>query len=104
MSIVLLEPSDPRQSTQSTTSFIPVQNTEVCHPDREFSVRSIPRSEDESVRRTVHGFESESFLFDIEFEHVLGVVLPVTRSFPKFRVEHVGSDDLLVVASTVLRL
>lgn len=104
MSIILLEPSDPRQSTQSTTSFVPMQNTEIGHPDRQFSVRSIPRSEDESVGRAVHGFESECLLFDIEFEHVFGVVLPVTRSFPEFRVEHVGSDDFLVVAATVLRL
>lgn len=104
VSIVLLEPPDPRQSTQGTTRLVPVQDTEVGHPDRELSVRAVARGKDQGVRRAVHRLERERLLLDIELEHVFGIVLPVTRSLPQSRVEHVGRDDLLVVALAVLGL
>lgn len=90
MSIILLEPPDPGQSSQSSRRFIPMQNTKVCHPNWELSVTPIPRSENQTMSWTIHRLESEFLLLDLELEHVVGVILPVTGGFPELRVVHVG--------------
>ena len=47
----------------------------------------------------------ESFLlFDVEYEHIVLVILPVAGCLPELTVEHVRGDDFLVPALEVLAL
>ena len=55
-----------------------MDDTELSHPNRQFLVTSISRVKDETVSRTVHGLERPFLLLDVEREHVIVVVLPVT--------------------------
>jgi hypothetical protein len=102
--VVLLETTDTGETGESAGRFVAVENTEVGHADGELAVRAVAGGEDEAVRGAVHGLEGEGLLLDVELEHVVGVVLPVTRRLPQLRVEHVRGDDLLVVALAVFRL
>jgi hypothetical protein len=42
------------------------------------------------VTGTVHRLERKLVLVHLELEHVLGVVLPMSRRLPQLRVENVG--------------
>jgi len=100
--IVLHEPPHTRQASQRSACLIPVDDTELGHADGELLVTAIFRVEDEAVARAVHGFKGPLLLLDVEREHVVLVVLPVTRGLPELRVVHVGRDDLLVATLEVL--
>lgn len=52
----------------------------------------------------IHGLKGESVLVDVKGEHVLTVMLPVSRSLPELAAVHVGGQDLLEVALVVLLL
>lgn len=47
------------------------------------------------MSRAVHGFQSKQLLLHLKGEHVLAVVLPVTRSHPEPAVVNVWGDHLL---------
>ena len=66
-----------------------MDNTKLCHPDRELLVTSIPRVKDETMPRAVHRFQGPLLLLDVEREHVVFVVLPVSGSFPEFAIVHI---------------
>jgi hypothetical protein len=91
--VILYESSDTSQASKGTAGFIPVDDTEFSHSDRELLVTSISRVKDQAVTRTVHRLQRPFLLLNVENEHVVLVVLPVTRGFPEFRVVHVGRDD-----------
>lgn len=59
---------------------------------------------DLAVPGAVHGLQAELLLLDIESEHVLGVVAPVSRRLPQVRLVHVGRHDLLEPSQAVLLL
>ena len=59
-----------------------MENTEFCESEGKLPVTTLPAVKDETVTWTIHGLESEFLLFDLEYEHVLGVVLPMARCFP----------------------
>lgn len=46
------------------------------------------------MTRAVHRLESKLLFVNLELEHVFGIVLPVTRSFPEVGVEDIGRSDL----------
>lgn len=52
----------------------------------------------------IHGLKGESVLVDVKGEHVLTVMLPVSRSIPELAAIHVGGQDLREVALVVLLL
>lgn len=81
-----------------------MKNTEICHAPRQILVGNIGVIEDLAMARAVHGLQSESLLLDIKSEHVLFVMVPMTRSFPQVRLVHVGSHDLLEASFSVLPL
>jgi len=54
------------------------------------------------VTRTVHGLKTEMLLLNVKSEHILLVVIPVTRGLPELGVVHVGGDNLLVATLSVL--
>ena len=70
-----------------------MNDTELCHPDRELLVTSVPRVKDDAMSRTIHRFQCPFLLLDIECEHVVFVVLPVSGSFPEFAVVHIRRDN-----------
>lgn len=70
-----------------------MDDTELCHPDRELLVTSISRVKDDTMSRAIHRFQSPFLLLNIEREHVILVVLPVSGSFPEFTVVHIRGDD-----------
>ena len=59
---------------------------------------------DETMARTVHWLESISLLFNVDLEHVVRVVIPMSGDLPQLRVVQVGSHDLLEAALPVLLL
>ena len=82
MRIILHETPYTRQPSQSATRLIAVNDTKLRHSDRELLVTPVSGVEDEAMSRTVHRLESPFLLLYVEGEHVILVVLPVTRSFP----------------------
>lgn len=62
------------------------------------------RSKALPVSWAVHGFEGEGLLFHLEGEHVLAVVLPVSRGLPQLAVVDVGCHHLLEAPLSVLTL
>lgn len=56
------------------------------------------------VAGTVHGLQRKDIFFCREGEHVLTVVLPVTRCLPKSAVVDIGRGHLLEASSPVLLL
>lgn len=56
------------------------------------------------MSRAVHGFEGEGLLLCLEGEHVLAVVLPMTRGLPQLTVVDVGRHNLLETPLSVLTL
>ncbi len=56
------------------------------------------------MRGTVHGFESEGVRLTGHGEHVLAVMLPVTRSLPQRRAVQRRGHDLAEAPPPVLTL
>lgn len=56
------------------------------------------------MTRAVHGLEGEGLLLHLEGEHVLAVVLPVSRGLPQLAVVDVGRHHLLEAPLPVLAL
>lgn len=52
----------------------------------------------------IHGLKGESVLVNVKGEHVLTVMLPVSRGLPELAAVHVGGQDLREVALVVLLL
>jgi len=70
-----------------------VDDTEFCHPDGQLLVAAISGVKNQAMTRTVHGLEGPLLLFDVECEHDLFVILPMTGGFPELAVVHVWGDD-----------
>lgn len=101
MRIVLLESPYPSQPRQSPAGLIPMQHSKVRQTQREFTVGAGGRVKHETVARTIHRLESEILVVDFESEHVVLVILPVTRGFPEGRVIHVWGLDFLEASGVV---
>ena len=104
MCIILHKSPNACETRQSTTGFVPVYNTKLCHANRELLVAAISRAEDEAVAGTVHGFERPFLLLDVQREHAVLVILPVARCLPQLRVVHVWGDDFLVATLEIFSL
>ena len=102
MGIVLLEPPDSGQTSQSTGELITVEDAKVRNSPWQLTVTSLPVTKQETVTRAVHGLQPVCILFNIKCKHILLVVLPMSRSLPQLGVVHVRSDDLLVITLPVL--
>lgn len=104
VSIVLLETTDTGQTAEGSRGFVTVKDTEIGETERELTVRTLTNTEHQAVSRTVHGLESKGILLNGEREHVLLVVLPMSRSVPQLDVIHIGRHDLSVPALVILAL
>lgn len=104
VSIVLLETADTGQTTEGSRSLITVKDTEIGKAKRKLTVRTLTDTEHQAVSRAVHGLESKGIFLNGEREHVLLVILPMSRSVPQLDVIHVGRHDLSVAALVVLAL
>jgi len=101
MSIVLLELAHTSQTSESTRSFVTVKNTKISNSPWQVSVGAIPVTEHETVARAVHWLESKLLLLNLEFEHVLSIVLIVTRGLPQLDVVHVWRLNLIISSGPV---
>lgn len=54
------------------------------------------------MTRAVHGLQSPLLLLNIQHEHIILVVLPVSGSLPELAVIHVGRNNFLVSTLEVL--
>ena len=93
MGIILNESPHTSQPGQSTRCFIAVNEAELGHAYRQLLVTAVTSVEDETVAGAVHRLERPFLLLNVEREHVVLVVLPVSGGFPQFGVVHVGGDD-----------
>ena len=55
-----------------------MQNTELGKSQRQLLVGSFPGVEDQTMTGTIHRLQREGVFIDLQLEHVLGVILPVT--------------------------
>ena len=104
MGVVLDEPPDPGQTAQRTARLVPVQHTKLGHPQGQFLVTPLPRVKDQAVSGTVHRLDSKLLLVHRQTKHVVGIVLPVARGLPEFRVVNVGRTDLDIATLVVFAL
>jgi len=54
------------------------------------------------VSWAVHGFESKYFFLHFKLEHVLSIMVPVSRSLPQFAVVDIWRDHFLVAPPVIL--
>ena len=92
MRVVLNETTHSGQASQRTACLISMDDAKFGHSDGQFFVTTITGIEDQAVTRTIHGFEGPFFFLNIQCEHVVFVILPVTGRFPELGIEHVGGD------------
>jgi hypothetical protein len=59
-------------------------------------------AEEKKVTRAVHRLKSPLAFLNVQLEHVILIVSPVTRGLPDGNIEHVGGLDFLVAALAVL--
>lgn len=83
MRIVLHETPDAGETRQRSRCFIPVHDTKFGHPNRQLFITPVPGVEDEAMTGTVHRLQCPLLLLDLEREHVVLVVLPVSRRLPQ---------------------
>lgn len=100
--VVLLELPYTGQAAQGTRGLIAVQNTKVGDAHGQLTVTTITVAEQNKVTRAVHGLQSPLALLDVQFEHIIRIVLPVTGLLPDADVVHVRGLDLLVATLAVL--
>jgi hypothetical protein len=99
--VVLLELPYTGQAAQGTRGLVTVQNTKVSNAHGQFTVTTITVAKQNKVSWAVHGLQSPVALLDVQFEHIIRIVLPVTRLLPDADVVHVRGLNLLVAALTV---
>lgn len=80
-----------------------MQDSKVGNPQRQFPVTSFTVGEQDKVTRAVHRLEGPFSFLNVQFEHVILVVSPVTRSLPDAHVVHIRRLHLLISALPVLR-
>jgi len=103
VSVVLLEFANTSQSAQGTRGLVTVQNTKVGNTHGQLAVTTLTMTEQDEVTGAVHGLETPLPLFNVQLEHVVRIVVPVTRLLPQADIIHVRGLDLLVPALAVLR-
>jgi hypothetical protein len=69
-----------------------MDDAKLGHSYRQFFIATIARIKDQTVTRAIHGLERPFFLLNVQGEHIIFIILPVTGCFPEFRVEHVRRD------------
>lgn len=100
--VVLLELPDTGQAAQGTRGLVTVQNTKVGNAHGQLTVTTITVAEQDKVSRAVHGLQSPVPLLNVQFEHIIRIVLPVTGLLPDADVVHIRGLDLLIAALAVL--
>jgi len=74
--------------------FISMEDTEVSVSEREISVGSLDGVEHETMRGAVHWLESMLFIVILQQEHVLFILVPMSRDTPELGIEEIRGDDL----------
>ena len=94
----------PRSRRSSLVNFFTFFSTRRLDEDASdlLAVTTIPVAEQDEVSRAVHWLQSPLALLDVQFEHIIRIVLPVTGLLPEADVVHVRGLDLLVAALAVL--
>lgn len=90
LTVVLNESPDSGKTGQSAARLVSVQHTKLGETERQLSVAAFSAVENDTMTGAVHWLEREIVLVHLELEHVLGVVLPMSRRLPQLRVENVG--------------
>jgi len=80
--VVLHEPPNTSETSESTGSLITVNNSEFCHANWKFLVTSVSGVKNEAMTWAIHGFQCPLLFLYIKSEHIVLVVLPVTRGLP----------------------
>lgn len=80
-----------------------MQNTKVCHSERQLSVTPFSMSKHDAVSWTVHWLQSPRLLLYLKFEHIILVMLPMTRCPPEVDVVHVGRLHFLIASFLIFR-
>ncbi|OAJ67231.1 hypothetical protein A0123_01827 [Gluconobacter cerinus] len=98
MSIILRKAPNAHDAMQRAGRLITMARTELCHTQRQFTVRPQAMAEDLHMARAVHRLQSEGFvlILNLRDEHVLTVLVPVTGGFPEGTVHELGCANFFV--------
>lgn len=70
-----------------------MDNSEFCHTDGQLLVAAIPGVENQAMAWAVHRLQCPFLLLDVKDEHVVFVILPMSRGLPEFAVVHIWRND-----------
>mmetsp|Transcript_377 Transcript_377/g.1430 ORF Transcript_377/g.1430 Transcript_377/m.1430 type:complete len:244 (-) Transcript_377:1000-1731(-) len=104
VSIILLETTQASHSTERSLQFVSVQNSSLGEAHRQLTVRAFQVLEHETMSRAIHRLQAMNLVVNVELEHIVLVLVPVTGSLPQLIVEHVWSLNLNKPTSFLLIL
>ena len=99
--VVLGEAPDPEQSVQGSGLLVPVDQSELPHPDGQVPVGPGLGLVHQHASGAVHRLDAEDLVVDRGGVHVVLVVVPVPGAEPERLVEDDGGGDLVVVLPDV---
>ncbi len=98
MRVVLRELPHPHEPGQGARALVAVQPSHIREAERQVAIRAQGVTIDQGRLGAVHRLEAEDLLLGLHQEHVLAVVIPVTRFFPELLVDEDRRRDLLIAA------
>src|SRR5262249_14848288 len=101
MAVVLDEAAHAHDAVQCAGGLVAVAEPELAIAKRQIAVAAQIRVEDLDVPRTVHRLDREVTLLRLRGEHVLLVVLPVSRALPQAAIEDHRTAHFLVAVIAV---
>lgn len=101
MRIILLELPNTSQAVQSSRGFISVKHTKICYSKWQFSITSFTVIKHNTVTRAIHRLQGPLSLLHSEFEHIIFIVIPVTRSAPQPNIVHIWGLHFLITTFAI---
>src|SRR5262249_51426346 len=90
------------ETVQGSRALVAVQPPHVREAQRKVAIRTQRVPVDNGGLGTVHGLQAENLLLRLHEEHVLPVVVPVSRLLPELFVDQDRRGDLLIVAGVLI--
>ncbi len=96
MRVILRKATHAHQTMQRTGRLVTVARAKLGQAQRQIAVRTQITIKDLDVTRAVHRLDGVDALFRFRDEHIVVVVLPVTRALPQHAIHHLRRAHFLV--------
>ena len=101
VTIVLGKAAHAHDAVQATCGLIAVALTKLAKTQRQVAIALHTLLEDQNVAWAVHGLQGIVTLFGLGHEHVVAVLVPVTRLLPQGPVQNLRCLDLFIAIVAV---